>query len=897
MKQQKKIDEASEAPNVTTDQVLKTFKLFKPNSALTYLAQQADMKPAEYLAKNIFKILGYSLKNGAIKAADLIGGLKKINVKSGEDNTGIDYDSIDIDEDTIQFNVLFGDKDSKTAIIEFLNKYKESQDNIEEEIKEKAKEIQDDAKQKGITFSDKEIQENGVNIAIGVNKLKETPKKKIDPKKVKTEISDAKKHQDELEKLKKQFDSNIKKIFTQPNKDLDKLVKAQKKNTGNQKSDAEIKQLQKKAEEFKKNATKIPASTKKAAKDPEKIAKAFKKLMGKSSSEKQKTSSKTKSKSQVSVSKIKENLKSILSPIGKKHLKVSEFEVGSDSYKKEIVNQGIPTSKFNKGEKLIFVSVSSPRREKIIEDDGFNVTAFKSSNTRRQDLKDFVSKTKSLIKDTVKNVYNIYVFRKTFKGKLKAEDVKKLDTTYVIGVIQQTTTESQIVEAVDAYFDKDGMLNALVALAKDNANNHDEAMKGAKHIRDLLFIEAQRRGEEGLTDLTQIKDPELAQYVKLFDSANSLSFNHNSEELLSNSQNFLKELKSAGWDKGTPGGIPVTLKGAHKKVIKFFGDDKNTGFTDTIDTDPNEPITKIIQDGSDSGSIGDAVQKFKIAEDALRQSKFGDEYDRLGKLLENSVKCNDPKTLAKLQEEFDAIEDSMKQDGLDPFKIGNGDMDPQKNILISKWFEAKKRLDNLDTKYYSGLGDGAEAGKDIEKASPPDQEGQVKKKGGWRNGPLGWAIVAAKTTGTILNNSKALTNALSRQVIKNAEDKYVIAQMTVLIENGEKSDSNFQDSRFSVRFDVNDMKWHATNLDDRKMAFDEKKIIDKVLNTESGKKFKAQCLKIWSSIFKSEQNNSPSIISFVIANADKYKIKLDKSVLTKIMKMADNFDKIESAFK
>ena len=92
------------------------------------------MKPAEYLAKNIFKILGYSLKNGAIKAADLIGGLKKLNVKSGEDNTGIDYDSIDIDEDTIQFNVLFGDKDSKTAIIEFLNKYKESQDNIEEEI-------------------------------------------------------------------------------------------------------------------------------------------------------------------------------------------------------------------------------------------------------------------------------------------------------------------------------------------------------------------------------------------------------------------------------------------------------------------------------------------------------------------------------------------------------------------------------------------------------------------------------------------------------------------------------------------------------------------------------------------------------------------------------------------
>ena len=74
--------------------------------------------------------------------------------------------------------------------------------------------------------------------------------------------------------------------------------------------------------------------------------------------------------------------------------------------------------------------------------------------------------------------------------------------------------------------------------------------------------------------------------------------------------------------------------------------------------------------------------------------------------------------------------------------------------------------------------------------------------------------------------------------------------MNFLLTNGDDNDSKFQDSKFSVRFSTDDFKWHATCFDDRKMKFDEDELIKKALGSEEGKKFKAACLKKWTSIFK-----------------------------------------------
>lgn len=74
--------------------------------------------------------------------------------------------------------------------------------------------------------------------------------------------------------------------------------------------------------------------------------------------------------------------------------------------------------------------------------------------------------------------------------------------------------------------------------------------------------------------------------------------------------------------------------------------------------------------------------------------------------------------------------------------------------------------------------------------------------------------------------------------------------MNFLLTNGEGNESKFEDSKFSVRFSLDDFKWHATCLDDRKMKFDQEALINKALDSEEGKKFKAACMKVWNGIFK-----------------------------------------------
>ena len=76
--------------------------------------------------------------------------------------------------------------------------------------------------------------------------------------------------------------------------------------------------------------------------------------------------------------------------------------------------------------------------------------------------------------------------------------------------------------------------------------------------------------------------------------------------------------------------------------------------------------------------------------------------------------------------------------------------------------------------------------------------------------------------------------------------------MNFLVTNGDNSDAKFEDTKFSVRFSVDDFKWHATCLDDRKMKFPEDEVIKKALESDEGKKFKATCLKKFTSIFEPE---------------------------------------------
>lgn len=73
----------------------------------------------------------------------------------------------------------------------------------------------------------------------------------------------------------------------------------------------------------------------------------------------------------------------------------------------------------------------------------------------------------------------------------------------------------------------------------------------------------------------------------------------------------------------------------------------------------------------------------------------------------------------------------------------------------------------------------------------------------------------------------------------------------MLVSNGDKSDSAYSDTRFGIRFSLGDMKWHAVNLDDRKMQISgEDDLIKRVLDTKEAKNFKKKCLDAWDKLFK-----------------------------------------------
>lgn len=166
----------------------------------------------------------------------------------------------------------------------------------------------------------------------------------------------------------------------------------------------------------------------------------------------------------------------------------------------------------------------------------------------------------------------------------------------------------------------------------------------------------------------------------------------------------------------------------------------------------------------------------------------------------------------------------------------NNDMD---HISISGASELKDTLENGELSHENGMevassiladkakdpkaaieaaGPAKDAAKDM--ANDEEMKQEVAKKTGLKAfTPLGWARLAAKTTGYVLNNGKDLVNWMGEKKIKNAEDKNVIAEIRTQIENA--GDNQYADSEFSVRFTTDDFKWHATCIDDRKMSFNE----------------------------------------------------------------------------
>lgn len=163
---------------------------------------------------------------------------------------------------------------------------------------------------------------------------------------------------------------------------------------------------------------------------------------------------------------------------------------------------------------------------------------------------------------------------------------------------------------------------------------------------------------------------------------------------------------------------------------------------------------------------------------------------------------------------------------------------------------------------------------------------------------LGVARLAAKTAGVVLNKGKDVVDCIGAFAMKQKEDKGVIAEVKFILSNAKGAETKFDDTKFSVRYDVDDGKWHATCLDNRKLKFPEEEVVKKVLSSDEGKKFKEFCLKRWKSIFKPDDKKA-AVVPFVLKNFEKLGLKADrktKEFSKTIQKVDSQFTKIEKDF-
>lgn len=190
--------------------------------------------------------------------------------------------------------------------------------------------------------------------------------------------------------------------------------------------------------------------------------------------------------------------------------------------------------------------------------------------------------------------------------------------------------------------------------------------------------------------------------------------------------------------------------------------------------------------------------------------------------------------------------------------------------------------------------------KDGAKAIVQDEELKqaVQKQAGIRGFTgLGWARLAAKTSGYILNHGKKLVDKLGEHAVKKEEDRSLVAFMTFTVDNDGESGGN--DTKFRVGFNADDLKWHATDLDDRKVKIPEDKIIKAALGSDIGKKFKKSCIAVWDKLFRPKSDSDMSILPIFFRNFDSFGIKPGdkaKSVMETAKKLFDNYKQVRLEF-
>ena len=779
----------------------KALKTMRPGQVMDFVAKQLGLDVPKFLMNNAGHIAGLAAKNGWAKANGIKDAFKELGSKNKEDNSGIDWENVDVDEDTFQFKCLF-DGDSGNKFKEFMKQYESEMKDLKVEIEEADKQLHDDVKKAGVKIDDEKLDQNGIVVASVID---DKENKKLKGKELTKKVDDA------IEK-----DKNVEKLIKKT-KDSKKALKKVKVDSKYDKmSDDELEKKMKELEEEMK---------------------------------KRKEKGKQKKKEKVKESEVNESLlNEKLSKDPTDHLAVS------------FLNCVKKLSKSN-------------------------------STARRAATKQWELWVRGYMKDTgIKMSYADV--RKVISGKMTTGDNALDAMCSMFSDLEDSKPE-------DVINDLNGLLSD-----KDLMNGYGDKFKKA------------------IAYAGKFKGNDIFEISNAVDSSKDILKNIDSEEA---AQDAVKKLVKAG--KSTEEAqeeVMSKIKGAN--WYKDLDGDAKDELTDKLGLEADRVSTGLEADADAAGipdgpsdNFGKVPTGFAVMPDGSKVPSFS--YSTMSKQISDLDDIFDdgkvtPEELAKLNGM------ATKLDSYVEWAAENKDSnDPnvQMKIATIKRLTSKyndlvdNNASNLDssTDYFNGEQGAARLslpkdanGKAIADTAKSDTMAQAKE--GWKEKlgigkaftALGWARLAAKTTGIILNHGKDLINVIDAQAMKNREDKSVIAEIRCIMTNGEESDSKFSDSKFSVRFSIDDFKWHATNLDDRKMKLPEDIVVKKILNSELGKKFKAACLKKWKNIIQPE-DKTKNVIPYILKNYEKLGLKVSgdaKKMLDTVNKVLTNFGKIEKQF-
>ena len=779
----------------------KALKTMRPGQVMDFVAKQLGLDVPKFLMNNAGHIAGLAAKNGWAKANGIKDAFKELGSKNKEDNSGIDWENVDVDEDTFQFKCLF-DGDSGNKFKEFMKQYESEMKDLKVEIEEADKKLHDDVKKAGVDIDDDELDANGIAVASVID---DKENKKLKGKELTKKVDDA------IEK----------------DKNVEKLIK--------------------KTEDSKKALKKVKVDSKYDKMSDDELEKKMKEL--EEEMKKRKEKGKQKKKEKVKESEVNESLlNEKLSKDPTDHLAVS------------FLNCVKKLSKSN-------------------------------STARRAATKQWELWVRGYMKDTgIKMSYADV--RKVISGKMTTGD-------NALDAMCSMFSDLEDSEPEDVINDLNGLLSD-----KDLMNGYGDKFKKA------------------IAYAGKFKGNDIFEISNAVDSSKDILKNIDSEEA---AQDAVKKLVKAG--KSTEEAqeeVMSKIKGAD--WYKDLDGDAKDELTDKLGLEADRVSTGLEADADAAGipdgpsdNFGKVPTGFAVMPDGSKVPSFS--YSTMSKQISDLDDIFDdgkvtPEELAKLNGM------ATKLDSYVEWAAENKDSnDPnvQMKIATIKRLTSKyndlvdNNASNLDssTEYFNGEQGAARLslpkdanGKAIADTAKSDTMAQAKE--GWKEKlgigkaftALGWARLAAKTTGIILNHGKDLINVIDAQAMKNREDKSVIAEIRCIMTNGEDSDSKFSDSKFSVRFSIDDFKWHATNLDDRKMKLPEDIVVKKILNSELGKKFKAACLKKWKNIIQPE-DKTKNVIPYILKNYEKLGLKVSgdaKKMLDTVNKVLTNFGKIEKQF-